>query len=99
MDDLQSGRIEVLIPTLEDKTTQRMSPRLTTLDGKVIGLLAHGKPHNEDLLRMIADKLATKYKIKGIIRERKTYSNNPAPKEILDKLAQSCDAVITGIGD
>ncbi len=92
--------VEVLVPTLEAPAlTGVMAPRLTTLDGKVIGLLSNRKPHGDDLLRMIVDDLKAKYQIKNVILEGKIYHGNVAPKEMIDKLAQSCDAVITGIGD
>jgi len=99
MGESKSGDIEVLVPTIEVGPSRGIAPRLVTLDGKVVGLLSNGKPHADQLLQMIVDNLKEKYKIRGVILESKPYLGNLAPKEILDKLTVSCDAVITGIGD
>ncbi len=97
---LEQNWIEVLVPTLETRGPSGvMAPRLSTLDGKVIGLLWNIKPHGDQILRMVVDHLKEKYKIRNVILERKTYLGNQTPDDILNRLAESCDAVITGVGD
>ena len=44
-----------------------MAPRLETLDGAVVGLLANKKPHAEALLKAICDVLAQRFDLGGMV--------------------------------
>ncbi len=92
--------INVLNPTVGPATGRFMlAPRLSTLSGKVLGVLWNRQPHGDQLLKAVVEELRHKYELKDVVFTDKPYLNIAAPKEVYDKLVASCDAVITGIGD
>lgn len=91
--------LHIVSPVPERKLTMNMAPRLSSLEGKTIGTLWDNKPHADEFLRLVADKLAERHGIARVIHRQKTYIGSLAPKEVLDELAATCDAVIVGVGD
>ena len=90
----------LLDPTVEalpDNTN--MAPRLTDLNGRVVGLLANGKRNSDTLLDAVTSLLQDTYDVKGVVRLNKRDVSRPAKQEIVDELLEKCDAVITAIGD
>jgi hypothetical protein len=90
----------LLDPTVEalpDNTN--MAPRLTDLNGRVLGLLANGKRNSDALLDAVTSLLQDTYDVKGVVRLNKRDVSRPAKQEIVDELLEKCDAVITAIGD
>jgi hypothetical protein len=75
------------------------APRLTSLAGKVIGILDNGKAKSDLLLREVQDLLRSEANVTDIVMVRKPSAYRPAPDEQLDDLARRADAVIAGIGD
>ena len=71
-----------------------VAPRPASLDGKVVGLFSNNKPHSEELLRMIADVIAERYQIKGIVEHNKGGHQWPAQPADLQALAGECDVAI-----
>ena len=71
-----------------------VAPRPASLDGKVVGLFSNNKPHSEELLRMIADVIAERYQIKGIVEHNKGGHQWPAQPADLQALARECDVAI-----
>ena len=71
-----------------------VSHRPASLDGKVVGLFSNNKPHSEELLRMIADVIAERYQIKGIVEHNKGGHQWPAQPSDLQALAGECDVAI-----
>ena len=71
-----------------------LATRHTNLNGKTIGLFSNNKPHSEKLLRMIADIIAERYEISGIIEHNKGGHQWAAKKEDLETLASKCDIAI-----
>jgi hypothetical protein len=74
--------------------TDVLAKRPSTLEGKVIGLLSNRKPHADELLRMIADVIAERYSIKGVLEQSKASHQWPAGPEILKEMAGQCDVMI-----
>lgn len=92
--------LRVLDPTSEPEAVKAaMTSRLDTLDGKVVGLLDNAKPNSDKVLDMVAEILAKKYKLAGIIRRRKPAPSRGVPPETLEELVKESDFVITGVGD
>lgn len=85
------------------KSTEALSRlsqrRFSDLDGKTIGLLDNGKPNADRVLDAIAELLQERYQIKEIVRRRKDNVSLPAPREIVEELAERSDVVIAGVGD
>ncbi|HVA22773.1 MAG TPA: hypothetical protein VMW62_00085 [Chloroflexota bacterium] len=93
-------KLEVLDPTVEPApVSARMAPRLSTLEGKRIGLLDNGKPHAKELLEWVEQLLEERVKPAQVVRFRKPNSSKPAPGEFIVDITKQVDAVINGVGD
>ena len=97
-------RIAEDLITLDPRDTgvehsQGIAPRLTSLDGKIVGLLSNNKPNSEDLLRMVADLVKEDYAITGVIEANKGSHRIPAPADMIDDLVSRCDVVITATAE
>ncbi len=73
--------------------------RLTTLNGKRIGILWNNRPCGDALLRTVAETLDRKYRLEDVYFTKKTFIGNAAPDEIIEDLAGRVDAAIVGVGD
>jgi hypothetical protein len=72
--------------------------RLTSLQGKKIGLLDISKPGGGFFLDRLEEILRTKYGVAEILRAKKpTFSKN-APPQIIEQL-RGMDAVVEGLAD
>ena len=93
-------RLVVLDPTVEAApVSARMAPRLSTLQGKRIGLLDNGKPHAKELLECVERLLEERLQPAQVLRFRKPNSSKPAPTELIVDITKQVDAVINGVGD
>lgn len=91
--------VELLMPIDEQKPPEQMpAPRLTTLDGKVLGFLGNTKENLEEVFDVIQGELSRKYACKAVVRRRKMHYAIRAPLSLLEELAKTCDAVIVGVG-
>lgn len=73
----------------------RLAPRLDDVAGRTIGLLDDGFPDADRYLREVGATLAARgaqvrYWLKPML-------SRPAPPELLDEVARSCDAVVVGV--
>ena len=64
-----------------------------------IGLLSNNKQNADRLLRLVADKLATRLSIQRVVEVAKNSSSTNAPQEMLDELSEQCDLSLVAIGD
>ncbi len=88
---------EVLNPVAEYETPiLALSPRLTDLNEKTIGLFWNGKPNGDLLLEAIARLLERRFKHIKTIRFNLSISVGPEKRR---QMAEQCDAVIAAIGD
>ncbi len=95
-----TGEWELLDPTVEPGLTRAViAPRPETMDGKVLGLLANGKPNSEALLHLVQEILADRYQFKGVVARTKASNSRPCPQALLEELVKKCDIVITASGD
>ena len=91
--------VELLLPIDERKPPEQMpAPRLTTLDGRVLGFLGNTKENLEVLFDVIQGEISSTYTLKGVIRRQKTHYAVRAPLSLVEELAKTCDAVIVGVG-
>ena len=79
-----------------DRTT---AARLTSLQGKRIGLLANGKANAEALIRATAAHFETNHGCTVVDFFDKKNASRPAEVDDLEALAQDTDFLITAVGD
>lgn len=72
---------------------------LANLSGAVVGFIDNAKPNFNHLVDDLAELLAGKYGVKRVVKRRKRSASVPAPDEVMDEIAKTCDVVITGSGD
>jgi hypothetical protein len=97
---LQTIQVTVLNPTAGPAARKfRRAPRLSTLDGKVLGAIWNSRVHGDKIINSVVTVLKERCGVKDFVLRKKPYLGNIAPKEILDELVAKCDAVITGVGD
>jgi hypothetical protein len=91
---------ELVLPT-DDRTgeARRLAPRLEALAGVRLGLLDNRKGNANVLLERVAEKLMAEHGVQDCHFEEKPIFSRPAPEGQLARLAETCAAVITAIGD
>ena len=90
----------ILMPYAEassDDTTD-LAPRIDSLNGKVIGLLANGWRSLDYSYDEFKKLLEEKYEVAEVIIKRKPGSS-PLPLEELEDVAARADAVISALGN
>jgi hypothetical protein len=92
--------LRILDPTIAaDHAESTMAKRVADLEGKVLGLLSNSKVNGDQLLDLVRDGLATRYRITNVVTMKKSSASRVADEEMLDALARDCDIVVTAIGD
>lgn len=77
-----------------------LAPRhVKDLEGRTVGLLLNGKDNADHLLDGIGHLLRERYRIGGIVRERKPSASRPVSDDQARQMAERCDVVVTAIGD
>lgn len=91
--------IRVLDPTYEEGVEASTSTaRLTSIEGRTIGLLDNRKYNVHELLNHMESLFITQHGVKRIIRLQKPDASRPAPPEVVEEIKQ-CDALISAVGD
>ena len=90
---------EVLLdPTAElSAATRELLPRLTSLQGKTVGLLDINKPRGDVFLDRI-EELFNEEGVK-VRRYNKPTMTRIAPLEVKQQIALECDAVVEALAD
>jgi hypothetical protein len=76
-----------------------LTPRLPDLGGIRLGLLDNAKPNAALVLRTLADQLRAQHHVGEVSNYTKSYFGTPVEEDRAQEIAQSCDAVIAGVGD
>jgi hypothetical protein len=85
-------------PTAEPRAINaQLAPRLSSLQGKRIGILDNGKANAGTLMLAVAKVLQERYGASEIIKREKPVAGPPRP-EVLDALAQA-DLAVVGSAD
>lgn len=91
--------LQVLDPTAEDVAAETThSARLTSLQGRTVGLLDNGKIRVHELLDQIEDILRAEHGVARVIRLKKPDASRPAPADVIAEM-KTVDAVISAVGD
>ncbi len=91
--------LEVLNPVAKQRAMEDAKPinkRLSTLDGKTIGLVWSGTHGGDIALNRVGEML--KERFKNVQTRFYAGGGYPAPSHILEKAAKECDAVIGATG-
>jgi hypothetical protein len=98
--------VSLYCPTSVEITEKHSSfaPRLTSFEGKRIGLLWNGKPNGDFFLNRAGDLLKKKYNNINIVKfweidPGRTAHADKKSKETLDYIAQNADLVLADLGD
>lgn len=91
--------IRVFNPTSESQATAlEPAPRISSLEGKTVGLISNGKEGTSGFFAHVDRLLRERYKVAEVILRTKSNYSAPAEDEIIDE-ARNWDLAITGLGD
>lgn len=92
--------IVILDPTVEAEHAEvEAAKRIGGLDDKVLGLLSNSKVNADQLLHLVREGLAARYRLRDVVVRAKPNASRVAPDDVMAELARTCDAVVTAIGD
>ena len=77
----------------------RLAPRKTSLVGKRVALLDNTKPGAEDILNRYGELLKERQGVVSYILRVKPSSTIAVPADIAEEIRETCNFVITGVGD
>ena len=90
----------VLHPAAEDVAEKhRLAPRLSSLQGKTVGLIDNHKRNANVYLEEMERLLQAHYSVARVVTYRKISQSMPTPDEVLDQLASECDVIIHAVAD
>jgi hypothetical protein len=94
-------REAILDPTgqSERAAAASLAPRVRDLAGLRLGLLDNAKPNAALVLETLADQLRAQHHLGEVTTYTKSYFGTPVEEDRAEAIAQSCDAVIAGVGD
>jgi hypothetical protein len=94
-------REAILDPTGQSERARSatVAPRVPTLRGIRLGLLDNTKANAARVLETLAHQLKTQHHIGEVSTYTKSYFGTPVEDDRAQEIAQSCDAVIAGVGD
>ncbi len=94
-------RQQDILSPVDPETLSKWRPalRLSGLHGKVGGFLGNRKANADLLLLSIKELLDREFELQdGLVLDKFIYSR-PAADEVIDRLAERCDFVVTAIAD
>jgi hypothetical protein len=87
-------------PVAETETASlALAPRLETLRGKRVALIDNTKHNANAFLEATRALLERKYGVSGFEYFRKFSASVPTPADVVERLTQSCDALVHGVAD
>lgn len=92
--------MKLIDPTVQGPDTDyQRAPRLASVDGLTVGLLANGKVNADVLLQETAALFADRNGCQVTELVWKRNASAPAEPATLEEVAGSCDFMITAMGD
>ncbi len=76
-----------------------LAPRVGDLAGIRLGLLDNAKANAAIVLETLAAQLRAQHHVGEVSTYTKSYFGTPVEEDRAQEIAQSCDAVIAGVGD
>ena len=92
--------VDILMPYAEAPTGRPGfgAPRLSTVDGRTIGIVNNGWRCMDVIADELAEVLRADFGAAGVV-ERRVPATRTLPPDALDELVAGCDAVVVGIGN
>jgi hypothetical protein len=91
--------IRVLDPRLEAQgEATKLAAALPSLSGAVVGLLDNNKVGTTRYFDYLEQILKTRYRVREVLRRRKSDASRPVPDDILGELS-AADAIVSAVGD
>jgi hypothetical protein len=78
---------------------EALAPRLETVEGARIALIDNTKHNADRFLAATRALLEKKYGVAGFEYFRKFSASVPTPPDVVERLTQSCDALVHGVAD
>ena len=96
-----TNREAILDPTGQSDVpgAATLTPRLRDLVAVRLGLLDNAKPNAALVLQTVAGQLRAQHHLGEVSTYTKSYFGTPVEEDRAKEIAQSCDAVIAGVGD
>jgi hypothetical protein len=96
-----TGRERLLDPTGDSDRTadSTLSPRLRSVRGLTVGLLANTKPNAAVLLSNVARELQRTHGLRAAVMYTKSYFGTPTQESLIQRILQNCDFAVAGVGD
>jgi hypothetical protein len=82
-----------------EATSIAIAPRLDTLKGKRIALIDNTKHNADRFLAAARELLEHNHGVAGFEYFRKFSASVPTPPEVVERLTQTCDALVHGVAD
>ena len=90
----------LLHPAAEDVAEkQSLAPRLSDLQGATIGLIDNHKRNADVFLAELGRVFQAEYGVGKIVSYKKASQSMPTPGEVMDQLAEECDAIVHAVAD
>ena len=90
----------VLHPGAEDEARKHaLAPRLHDLTGTTVGLIDNHKRNADVYLEEMSRVLQEEYGVSKVVTYRKASQSIPTPDDVMDRLAEECDAIIHAVAD
>ena len=97
---MASQTVRLVDPAAEVETTREaLAPRLETLTGKRVALIDNTKHNADRFLNATRALLEERYGVRDFEYFKKYSASVATPPEVLERLTQSCDALVHGIAD
>ncbi len=96
-----TGTVLVYDPTAPLRQQHAAQSRrvLSRLAGISVGFIDNSKPNFNHLADDLGDLLMTRYGVKSVVRHRKPMAGIATPEQVMNKMTEQCNLVITGSGD
>lgn len=86
-------------PRTQKKAQRSLPPPLEGLDGKTLGFLSNMWPSVRPTFARMREVAAQRYALRGAMLKERAVTSSAAPPDIMDPLADQCDAVIVALGN
>ncbi len=90
----------LLHPAADDVAQkQSLAPRLSDLQGVTIGLIDNHKRNSDVFLAELGRVFQEEYGVAKVVNYKKASQSMPTPVEMMDQLAEECDAIVHAVAD